>query len=152
MPARPSSDPVPETLARLFERPPAELAVQVPGRQPWAVWRESVTAPRLLVAAALSPPMFLVYRDAVDGSPPTGVGWNLLLGAVAVVAALLLATYVPQRAAGRGSSPCAALAVVQVLLAGMVLDAPADPLFGVLALGFVSFGLTQRLRGSRACG
>ena len=100
----------------------------------------------------MTPLLFVSYRDAIDGPTPTGIGWTLLLALVAVLGALVVATYVPERSRTSVSSPCASLAVVYVLFAGMVLDAPADPLSGGLALAMVAFGLRQRLRGAAACG
>lgn len=154
MPAPRSSDPapVPDSLARLFERPGPEVAVRLPRRVGLAAWRDALTKGRLLVAVLAAPLLFTSYRDAIDGPVPGGIGWTLTLGLVAVVAALVVATYVPQRGGPAATSPCASLAVVYVLLAGMVLDAPPDPLYVGLALAMVSFALVQRLRGAAACG
>lgn len=143
--------PVPESVVRLFERPAAEVAVRLPRAQGLAAWRDTLTNRRLVVAAVATPLLFTSYRDAIDGPAPTGLAWTLLLGLVAVLGALVVATYLPERTGTAAGSPCASLAVVYVLLAGMVLDAPADPLYGGLALAMVAFALLQRLRRAAAC-
>ncbi len=123
-----------------------------PAHSTWREWAGAFSPGRLLAAAALTPLLFGAYRGAIEGVPPTGPGWTALLLAIAAIGSLALATYLPQRRVARASSSCAAVAGVWVLLAGLALTGPADPLNGLLALGAVSFALLQRLRGSRACG
>ena len=141
-----------DSLVQLFERPSAELAVRLPRTEGLAAWRDTLTPGRLLIAAALTPLLFFAYRDAIDGPAPTSFGWTAVLILVAAVGSLAVATYVPQREASAGGSPCGAIAGVWVLFAGMALNAPPDPLNAVFALMAVSFALLQRLRGARACG
>jgi|GEM_PF-2267463 len=144
--------PVPESLVQLFERPEPALAVRLPRSDGLAAWRDTLTPGRLLIAAALTPFLFVAYRDAIDGTPPGSFGWTALLLVVAAIGSMALATYVPQRGTQGGGSPCGAISGVWVLFAGMALNAPPDPLNGVVALAAVSFALIQRLRGARACG
>lgn len=142
---------IPESTLRLFSRPGPGLEVSLP-RQGLAAWRDALTPARLLLAAALTPVLFAVYRGAIAGTPPTSLGWTALLAATAGIGALALATYLPQRGAEGGGSPCASIAGLWVLIAAMMLNAPASPATGLLALAMVSFALLQRLRGAAACG
>ncbi|MCB0909191.1 MAG: hypothetical protein KDB63_18965 [Nocardioidaceae bacterium] len=144
--------PASDSLVRLFERPSADLAVRLPRTEGLAAWRDTLTPGRRLIAVALTPLLFLAYRDAIDGPAPTSFGWTAILLVVAAVGSLAIATYVPQRDATAGGSPCGAIAGVWVVFAGMALNAPPDPLNAVFALMAVSFALLQRLRGARACG
>lgn len=143
---------MPASLVRLFERPEPEVAISLPGPEGLAAWRDTLTPGRVVIAALLTPVLFVAYRGAIDGTPPSSPGWLALLVVVAAIGSLAVSTYVPQRTAAALSSPCGAISGVWVLFAGMALDAPADPLNGVFALFAVSFALIQRLRGGRACG
>jgi hypothetical protein len=149
------ADPTPTRLdgpARYREPAVATRLVSRPASSTARAWAGTFTRARLLAATALTPLLFVAYRGAIQGTP-SGLGWTVLLLAVAAIGALALATYLPQRPrAGRVSSSCAAVAGIWVFLAGVALSGPADVVNGLLALGAVSFALLQRLRGSQACG
>lgn len=109
--------------------------------------------PRHTVAmVALSPLLFLAYNAAV------GVGfgdpiWSVLTGAMAVIAALILTTYLPLRGAGRAvGSSCAVMAGLLVPGAAILLHQGTGPLSGTLTLAILSLGLWQRVSGTSACG
>jgi hypothetical protein len=144
---------VPDSLLRLFERPGAQLAVAVAGPSGLAAWRETLGGRRRLVAAGLTPVLLWAFASQVGGLGAVGSVWLLPLGLIATLSALTLATYVPAPGAGAGTSPCASIAGVYVLFAAMALGGPPIAVANVLlALAMAGFGLSQRLRGARACG
>ena len=109
--------------------------------------------PRHTVAmVVLSPLLFLAYNAAL-GSGFVDPVWNLLTGAMSLVAALILATYLPMRGAGRAvGSSCAVMAGLLVPGAGILLHQATGTMGGALALGILSLGLVQRVSGTSACG
>jgi hypothetical protein len=140
-----------DALERLAAHREPAVSIDLPRAGGLTAWSDTFSRGRILAAAGLTPLLFVVYRGLVDGGPPAGPGWTALLLGVAAIGSLALATYLPQRKAGALTSPCAAVAGVWVLLAGMALNAPPDPVNGLLALGAVTFALVQRLRGAHAC-
>ncbi len=114
----------------------------------WKAW-----LPRHTVAmVVLSPLLFLAYNAAL-GSGFVDPVWNLLTGAMSLVAALILATYLPMRGAGRAvGSSCAVMAGLLVPGAGILLHQATGTMGGALALGILSLGLVQRVSGTSACG
>jgi hypothetical protein len=138
-------------LATLFRPPPPSVEIRLhTARDRW--WR-GFGAARWLLALAATPLLLSAYADQVGGWAVLSWPWRIGLGAVAVPAALTLATYLPRRAAGSGGSPCAAVAGLTVLFAGMALgDAPPNVATVALASGIALYGLRQRLRGADACG
>lgn len=114
----------------------------------WKAW-----LPRHTVAmVVLSPLLFLAYNAAL-GSGFVDLVWNLLTGAMSLVAALILATYLPMRGAGRAvGSSCAVMAGLLVPGAGILLHQATGTMGGALALGILSLGLVQRVSGTSACG
>jgi hypothetical protein len=101
---------------------------------------------------ALSPLLFAAYHAAL------GIGWgdpvwSVLIGGMALVAALILTTYLPLR--GDRSSPgssCAVMAGLLVPGAAILLHEGTGPLSGVFALAILGLGLWQRISGTSACG
>lgn len=153
--SRNGSDPVPDSLVRLFERPAPALAVALPAPQGLAAWRGTLSGGRLLVALALTPLLFWAYAGQVGRPVTSDPSWMAGLALLSLVGALTLSTYFPRRAGATavGGSPCASLAGLYVLFAGMALGgSPATASHWVLAVALVSFGLLQRLRGASACG
>ncbi len=109
--------------------------------------------PRHTVAMiVLSPLVFLGYTAALG----IGLGdpyWTLLLAAMAVVAALILTTYLPLRGAGPSAgSSCALMAGLLVPGVGLLLGQASGIPSGALALAILSLGLWQRVSGTSACG
>lgn len=99
---------------------------------------------------ALSPLLFLVY-DAALGAGYGGPSWNVLTGTMAVIAALILTTYLPLRGARRAQgSSYALVAGLLVPGAAIILHQGNGPLSGALALGILSLGLAQRVSGTSA--
>ena len=84
--------------------------------------------PRRVVAAALlTPALAAVLASSGGGWSPRGAPWwTTVVGLVAVVGAMTLATYVPRPGFGSrldvGCSPCAVVAVVSVVSAAAILS------------------------------
>lgn len=109
--------------------------------------------PRHTVAmVALSPLLFLAYNAAL------GVGfgdpiWSVLTGAMAVIAALILTTYLPLRGAQRAqATSCAVMSGLLVPGAAILLHQGTGPLSGALTLAILSLALWQRVSGTSTCG
>ena len=132
-------------------RIPSLLAVS-PVAEPGSTSLRKGWLPRHTVAMAVAGPLlFLTYRAAYSG--PTDRAVNLLLAAMAVVAALILATYLPLRGAKHApGAACSALAGLLVPGAAVLLHQATDPFGGALALGVLGLGLWQRLSGASTCG
>lgn len=133
--------------------PPADLVTL--GPEVTATLLELWPRRRVLVALVLiGPTAWFLFRN-IGGWAPDAPLWNALVVLVAVVAAAIVATYVPlpgNRGVDVGCRPCAAVAGVTALCAGSLLgSAPQDVGLAVVALGLVSFGLVQRQRGARSC-
>ena len=109
--------------------------------------------PRHTVAmVVLSPLVFGGYTAALGAGLHDPL-WTVLLGAMSLVAALILTTYLPLRGAvpAAGSS-CAVMAGLLVPGAGILLSQGSGIFGGVIALGILSLGLAQRVSGTSACG
>lgn len=109
--------------------------------------------PRHTVAVvALSPLVFSGYVAAL-GIGLSDPSWTALLGVMAVVAALILTSYLPLRGArlSAGSS-CGVMAGLLVPGVGMLLGQASGIPSGVLALAILGLGLWQRVSGASACG
>jgi len=122
-------------------------------RQPGITTLRKGWLPRHTVAMTiLSPLLFLAYKTAL------GVGfvdplWNLLVGGMSLVAALILTTYLPLRGTRMApGSSCAVMAGLLVPGAAILLNQATGTFNGALALGILSLGLAQRLSGTTACG
>lgn len=122
-------------------------------RQPGITALRKGWLPRHTVAMiVLSPVLFLAYKAAL-GTGFDDPFWNLVVGGVSLVAALILTTYLPLRGAQRApGSSCALLAGLLVPAAAILLSQTTGPLSGALALAVVSLGLWQRVSGTSACG
>lgn len=116
----------------------------------------AVTPRRLGVAAVLWPVLTLVLVTLGGGAWLGAASDVALLLTVTLLAAVLLATYVPlDSTAGRldlGCTRCAAAAWLSVVLAGVLFSQTAPgsegAVFPLLVLGM---GLGQRLRGAAVC-
>lgn len=110
---------------------------------------------RLAAAAVLFPLVLWAARTSLPPAMQPSPGWWALLSLVALLSSLALATYVPlARTQERGgASPCAAAAVVFVVLAGPALGmATTSALSGAPALLLAAMALGNRLLGASACG
>ncbi len=117
-------------------------------------WVNALAHPRRVIAALLAIPVLLwLYRTSLPPQVVPSVGWWVVLVAVSALAALTLATYVRLPHATRdGASPCAAAAVVFVVLAAVALgSARPSALSGIPALALALMALGQRLLGAAAC-
>ncbi len=140
----------PRDLAALFRPLPVPVEIPAAGSSPR--WWQAFGPARLLLATALTPFLLGVYADQVGGWASLDGLWRAALLFVAVPAALTMATYLPQRSAEAGGSPCASIAGLTVLFAGMALGGvPPQPATLLVASGIATWGLAQRLRGSAAC-
>ncbi len=138
-----------DPLSSLFERPAPALAIPAPVSPPW--WR-AFGPGRLTAALLVTPLLWHEYAAQVGGWGALSWSWRAALLLVVVPAALTLATYLPQRGAAAGGSPCAAMAGLTVVFAGIALSgAPPQVATLVVAVGLAGFGLRQRLRGAAAC-
>jgi hypothetical protein len=141
------------------------------GRDTWAVpdvealrplqprrgrWADVLLHRRRLAAAALLFPLLLwATRTSLPPTLQPSPGWWVLLSLVALLSALAVATYVPLARTDQrgGASPCAAAAVVFVVLAGLALAAATPSVIsGAPALLLAAMALAQRLLGATACG
>jgi hypothetical protein len=108
--------------------------------------------PRHSVALVLlSPLLFFGYSAASGSALATPLG-DVLVGAMAVVAALVLTTYLPLGGATRGgASSCALMGALLVPGAGILVHQATGPLSGGLGLAILGLALWQRLSGASAC-
>lgn len=147
--------PAAESLAGLLQRMPRVQPVPpVPAASALARWRGTWSRRHTVATVTLAPLLYAAYRGAVGAAGEGSILWAPFLVLLATSAAATLATYLPPRAGARsttGPSPCATVAGVHVLLAGLVLGTVAAPANGALALGLVAFAMAQRL-GRASCG
>ncbi|MFZ1283643.1 MAG: hypothetical protein WAQ75_05910, partial [Propionicimonas sp.] len=110
-------------------------------------WRTAHTVVLVLVA----PLLFVSYHAAAD--PSAGVLGVVVHGALALMASVLVTTYLPLR---RGETPqvssCAVVPALMVVAAGVALNSSVFPGGEAAALAVLSFGLWQRLSGVSTCG
>jgi hypothetical protein len=111
---------------------------------------------RLTTAAVVFPLVLWAARTSLPTGLEVTTAWWFLLAVVAALASLALATYVPlARTDGTraGGSPCAAAAVVFVVLVGPALGtATASLVSGAPALFLAAAALGHRVLGVSACG
>ena len=122
-----------------------------PSRSSWVV---AMTHPRRVIASLLVFPFLLWgFRTSLPPTVAPSPGWWVVLATVSVLAALTLATYLPlPRVARDGASPCAAAAVVFVVLAAVALgSARSSAWTGLPALALALMALGQRVVGAAAC-
>lgn len=122
-------------------------------RHALAAWRTPWTRGRLFVAAIGTPILVLTVGLLADGVRLPRPLWGPLTIALAVVGALVLATYLPSRIFGNGfrlgTTPAAAGAIFYVLLAGYVIESqPVTLKTGLFALGALTLALLTRVRGT----
>lgn len=100
----------------------------------------------------LSPLLFILYRTTfVNGLADVFVA--AVSGGLALVAALVLTTYLPLRGAQRApGSSCTMLPAMLVPAAAVLVHQTAGPIGGALAVTVLSLALWQRLSGASACG
>jgi hypothetical protein len=109
--------------------------------------------PRHTVAMIVLGPLVFGGYTAALGTGFDDPLWTLLLGAMSLVAALILTTYLPLRGAGPAAgSSCAVMAGLLVPGAGILLSQASGIFSGAIALGILSLGLLQRVSGTSACG
>ena len=122
-------------------------------RQPGFTALRKGWLPRHTVAMVVTSPLLFLAYNAALGSGFVDPVWSLLTGAMSLVGALILTTYLPLRGAGRAvGSSCAVMAGLLVPGAGILLHQATGPMGGALALGILSLGLVQRVSGTSACG
>ena len=121
--------------------------------RPWSALA-SLPLRRWVAMGLLAVPLIAMYTQ-VDGR--SGSVWSLSAGvASGVMAALILASYVPRPGSGRllgvGGSPCS-VAAAGAVIGSMVFwsSQPHDAGMIVLAVALLVFGLRQRLTDVQAC-
>ena len=109
---------------------------------------------RWIAAGVLAVPLALGYAS-LPGQL-TSAGWAVADVLSGLLAAVVLASYVPGPGSGRvlefGCSPCAVMAAAAVF--GSLLlrsTSPLDAGIAVVATGLLGFGLLQRLTDVRTC-
>ena len=108
--------------------------------------------PRHTVAMIVLSPLVLAGYTAALGTGFSDPAWAVLLGAMSLVAALILTTYVPLRGAGPAAgSSCTVMAALLVPGAGILLSQGSGIFSGVIALAILGIGLMQRVSGTSAC-
>ena len=108
--------------------------------------------PRHTVAMVVLSPLALAGYTAALGIGFSDPAWAVLLGAMSVVAALILTTYLPLRGAGPAAgSSCTVMAALLVPGAGILLSQGSGIFSGVIALAILGIGLMQRVSGTSAC-
>lgn len=112
-----------------------------------AAWSPLHTASMVVV----TPLALWAYRSALDPSF-NHPAWWLVLGAMALAAALIVTTYIPERDTRTPAAPCAAMGFLLVPAAAMLLDGAAGPQSAILPLAILLLGVWQRLSGASACG
>lgn len=120
-------------------------------------WADVLLHRRRLITAAVALPLVLwAARSALPAGLEVTTAWWALLALVATMSSLALATYVPLSRTDEtraGGSPCAAAAVVFVVLVGPALgNATASLVSGAPALFLAAAALGQRVLGASACG
>lgn len=100
----------------------------------------------------LSPLLFILYRTTfVSGLADVFV--TAVSGWLALVAALVLTTYLPLRGVQRApGSSCTMMPAMLVGAAAVLVHQTAGPIGGALAVIVLSLALWQRLSGASACG
>jgi hypothetical protein len=133
-------------------RIPAVQAVTLTRPSGIAVLRAGWLTRHTLAMAVLTPVIFTGYAAALG----TGLGdpaWDVLLGAMSLVAAMILTTYLPLRGQGRATAAsCSLMAGLLVPGAGVLLSQGAGIAGGAMALAILLLGLLQRVSGTSACG
>lgn len=120
-------------------------------------WADVLLHRRRLVTAAIALPLVLwAARTSLPAGLEVTTAWWALLALVATLSSLALATYVPLARTDEtraGGSPCAAAAVVFVVLVGPALGtATASAVSVAPALFLAAAALGQRVLGASACG
>ena len=144
--------------------------IELPGRRPPLPW-QGWTARHGVAMAMLVAASYVAFRAATAGRD--SAGWVVVTALLAILAALVLATYVPRKRARTPSSgsasgatsagaasglpatagaatPCATMAGGFVVLSTIVLNATPGPLGVAGAAALLAFGLYQRTTGT--CG
>lgn len=133
-------------------RIPAVQAVTLTRPSGVAALRAGWLPRHTLAMVVLSPLIFTGYAAALG----TGISnplWVVLLGAMSLIAALILTTYLPLRGKGpTAAASCTMLAGLLVPGAGALLSQGAGLTGGVMALAILILGLWQRISGTSACG
>ena len=134
----------------LAGRVPTTMPVLLPKRGGAASLREGWLPRHTVVMVVATPLLVLGYLSTLDASLSST--WALVIGALGLLGALVVTTYVPLRGAGVGAaSSCALMAGIAVPMSFVVVDGATSVTSGVLALGIVAMALAQRLSGTSAC-
>lgn len=108
--------------------------------------------PRHSVAFVLLSPLLFFGYSATAGAVLANPQADVLIGGIAVIAGLILTTYLPLRGAPKSAaSSCALMPALLVPGAGFLLHQVPGPLGGGLGLAILSLALWQRLSGASAC-
>jgi hypothetical protein len=132
-------------------RIPAVQAVTLARQSGISAVRKGWRLRHTVAMIVLSPLVFVSYNAAlVVGVDDPGL--RVLIGAMSLVAALILITYLPLRGAERAAaSTCGAMPGLLVVGAGFLIHQATGPLGGALALAILGLALWQRLSGTSAC-
>ena len=130
----------------------AQLAAPLRRPNPLAAVVTSLRPPRRLAALTVLVPTVAVWMVGIGGGWGNApLGWLAVVLVAAVVGAAVLATYLSVRGLrlNVGCTPCAVVSFLSLVCAsGMLVRSPHALYPALAALGFVSLGLTQRVRGA----
>ncbi len=102
--------------------------------------------------AIISPLAFAGYAAALGAGFAHPV-WIVLLGAMSLVAGLIVTSYLPMPGSRQAAaSSCGLMPGLMVPGVGVLLAQGSGLLSGVFALAILGLGLVQRLSGASACG
>ena len=107
--------------------------------------------PRHTVAmAVVTPALGYVYLTSLVMSMTPA--WAVIIGARAVMGALVVTTYLPMRGATAGvGSSCSLMAGLVVPMVAVLLSGATSLASGAMALALLTVALAQRLSGASAC-
>lgn len=131
-------------------RIPAVQAVSLRRPSGIAALRAGWLTRHTVAMAVLAPLIFTGYAAALG----TGLGnplWDVLLGAMSLVAALILTTYLPLRDGPATTASCTMMAGLLVPGAGVLLSQGTGVTSGAMALAILILGALQRVYGTSAC-
>lgn len=149
MPEAGPTRPVAPTLTLVASQTAAQRALaQLP------TWRLPWTRGRLAAGAFLAPWFFLGARELIGPERLGNPGWAVVALASALLAGLVVGSYLPSRVLGHayplGTSVQAVTAVFYVALAGYALAEPdPGPRHAVFAVAVLLFAVVLRTHGTR---
>lgn len=125
--------------------------IQVRAPHPWHGWDRR----RLVVVVALLPITAWFFHSAAGAPAVSDLGWSAAIAGLSLMGALVWASYVPATSGTSGSrssgaTPCATMAGIHVITAGMLLSLNPTLSMALPALALQAIALHQRTTGACA--